>query len=566
MLLSLHIRDFAIIERLEIDFGTGLNIITGETGAGKSIVVGALKLLLGARASNDMIRAGARKAVIEGRFDLTRLPAKRAAIRVLELDDLPELIMRREVGDSASRAFVNDSPVGLATLRSIAEDLVDLHGQHDQQSLLRREVHRQVLDSFGGLDTRAESVRAAFGEKRDAATHLRELEARSAAQLQQAELFDFQKGEIDEVNPKPDEEDHLHVEHVRLANATRLRTESGLLHEQLYGESGSVYDRLSSAIDSLEQLARLDPSLTELVAEVRSALISVGDVASTLRGYAEDIEADPDRLEEVQLRLGALEKLNRKYGGSVAAVIEYRDEIGRAPTRDGIDREYAVAASALADKSEHLLRLANELSTARKATAKDLEPKVEHALSRLGMAKSRFEVHIAARGSDEVTESGIDDVEFYVSTNPGEPSKSLIRAASGGEISRIMLAIKAIIASRASVPVLVFDEIDIGISGAVAQAVGVEMYTLSRERQVITITHLPQIAAVGDTHFVVEKSDVGGRTRAEVRRLGDDERAAQIARLISGARVTENAVASARDLMLSATDAGAAADSSRHVS
>jgi DNA repair protein RecN (Recombination protein N) len=295
-------------------------------------------------------------------------------------------------------------------------------------------------------------------------------------------------------------------------------------------------------------------------------MISVGEVASTLRGYTEDIEADPDRLEEVQSRLGALEKLKRKYGGTVEAAIEYRDEIGRAPTRDGIDSEHAAAAGKLSDASAHLLRLAIELSAARRATASDLEPKVAEALSRLGMPRSRFEVHMAARGDDEVTESGIDDIEFYIATNPGEPPKSLIRAASGGEISRIMLAIKAIIASRAAVPVLVFDEIDVGISGAVAQAVGVEMFKLSRERQVITITHLPQIAAAGETHFVVEKSDEGGRTRAEVRRLRDDERAAQIARLISGARVTENAVASARDLMLSAADAGVPAKSSKRVS
>lgn len=551
MLLSLHIRDFAIIERLDLDFGPGLSIVTGETGAGKSIVVGALKLLLGARASNDLIRAGARKAVIEGRFDLSALPAKRAAIRELDLDDLPELIVRREIGESASRAFVNDSPVALAILKAITEDLVDLHGQHDQQSLLRRDKHRQVLDSFGGLEASADSVRAAFAERREAAAHLRDLEDRALALRQQAELHDFQKREIDEVSPQHGEEDELHAEHRRLANAERLRSESGMLHEQLYGDGGSVYDALSSAIDALDQLARLDSTLDGLAAEARSALISVGEIASTLRGYAEDIEADPERLEEVQSRLSLLDKLKRKYGGSVEAAIEFREEIGRAPTLAVLDSEQAAAVEALANADGRLRELAADLSAARQAAARDLEPKIEEALSRLGMAKSRFEVRFAATDDREVHESGIDDIEFYVATNPGEPPRALVRSASGGEISRIMLAIKAITASRAAVPVLVFDEIDVGISGAVAQAVGVEMHTLSRARQVITITHLPQIAALGDDHFVVEKSEGAGRTRTEVRRLGGEERAAQIARLISGAEVTDNAVASARDLMLS---------------
>jgi len=569
LLLSLHIRDFAIIERLDVEFGPNLNIVTGETGAGKSIVLGALKLLLGDRASPDLIRTGARKSVIEARFDVSGLPSTREKIRELELDEFPEMIIRREIGATSSRAFVNDSPVVLSTLRDLCEDLVDLHGQHDQQSLLRTGVHRTVIDAFGGLEAMAAEVRRAWTAWRSAGRRLHELEEKIDADQQRADLLDFQRSEIDAVSPDPDEEDALHSEQRRLANASRLREESAALLEALYDDSDSLYDRLSACIDQLGQLARLDDALEEQSSELRSALIVVGEVASSLRAYAGDMESDPRRLEDVHSRIGSFEMLKRKYGGSIEAVLAYRVGIDGGPTREGLDRERADAEREVRSRIDDLSRLATELSLHRAQAARDLEPQVARSLARLGMNKARFEVEVRrARGDDGsltvidagkpvgviVTENGIDHVEFHISTNEGEPPKPLSRIASGGEVSRVMLALKRVLADRQSVPVMVFDEIDVGISGAIAQAVGEEMRSLARDRQVIAITHLPQIAAQGDLHFVVEKSESGGRTAANLRRLTDEERAAQVARLISGARVTETAVASARELLTSASE------------
>ena len=552
MLRRLHIQDYAIIEHLDVAFDRGLTIVTGETGAGKSIVVGALKLLLGDRASPDMIRTGARKAIVEGHFDVSAFPAVRRLIVEHQLDELPELIIRREIAAGSSRAFVNDSPVVLTTLRAIAESLVDLHGQHDQQSLLKPDIHRGVLDAYGQLEGLVGDVAQSYGEWRLAVRQLRDVTDRSAVLLQQAELYQFQKQEIDEVGPEEGEEEQLDQQRVRLANAFRLRDQSLQLHEVLYGETDSVYDRLSNAVDALGALSGTDSSLGMLANELQSTLISVGEIASSLRDYGDGIEDDPDRLAEVQDRLGSFEMLTRKYGGSIEFVLDYRRQIGEAPTRDSLDAERALAEASVNDAAAKLTDIATRLSAQRSETATRMEPLVVDALSRLGMAKSAFQVRVTQTEDGRVSDTGMDDVEFYISPNPGEPLRQLAKSASGGEISRIMLALKAVIAQRIAVPVLVFDEIDVGISGAVAQRVGEEMRALAHHHQVVAITHLPQIAAQGDNHYVVEKTESGGRTRTEIRPLSESERAAQIARLISGARVTDSALANARDLIDSA--------------
>lgn len=553
MLKSLHIRDYALIERLDVAFDAGLNVITGETGAGKSILVGALKLLLGERASSDVVRSGARKAIVEARFDVSRLPGTRAVVREAGFDDLDELIIRREIGTGSSRAFVNDSPARLDVLRLVSESLVDLHGQHDQQSLLRPAIHRDVVDAFGGHAEDVAAVAAAYVAWRSAESHRLEVEARAAALTDKAELYAFQKREIDDVDPRPGEEETLDVERSRLSNATRLRAEATEIHDALYTDSHSVYDKLSGAADGLEQLVRLDEALGELGAELRSALISIKEIAGTLREYAEEVEDDPARLRELDERLGSFESLKRKYGGSIDAVIDYRAQIETVPTVEGLREEAAKAERAEEACRRELEIVATQLTERREGTARTMEPLVVEKLGRLGMGKSRFEVRRRDR-SGGIDESGGDEVEFFIAPNAGEPLRALARTASGGEISRIMLALKAIVAGRALVPVLVFDEIDVGISGLVAQRVGEEMHALGTKHQVIAITHLPQIAALGDAHFIVEKQESEGRTTTDLRALTIEERAAQIAQLISGARVTDTALANARDLISSAAD------------
>lgn len=553
MLKSLHIRDYVLIERLDVAFEAGLNVITGETGAGKSILVGALKLLLGDRASSDVVRAGARKAIVEARFDVSGLDGTRAIVRECGFDDLSELIIRREVGAGSSRAFVNDSPARLDILRQVSESLVDLHGQHDQQSLLKPTVHRDVVDAFGGHSQDVAAVATAYSRWRSAEAHRREVEDRAAALTDKAELYAFQKQEIDDVDPGPAEEEALDAERSRLSNAARLREEATGIHETLYTNSNSVYDQLSDAVDALDHLVRLDDELGELSAELRSALISVKEVAGTLREYAEDVEDNPERLHELDERLGAFESLKRRYGGSIEAVLQYRTEIEAVPTVEGLREEAAEAVRAAARAREALESAAAKLTQCRTGTSRTMEPLVVEKLGRLGMDKSQFEVRRAERPAG-IDQSGADEIEFFIAPNAGEPLRPLARSASGGEISRIMLALKAIVAGRALVPVLVFDEIDVGISGLVAQRVGEEMHGLGARHQVIAITHLPQIAALGDAHFYVEKHEADGRTRTDLRALTVEERAAQIAQLISGARVTDTALANARDLISSAAD------------
>ncbi len=558
MLRSLYIRDYALIEELSVDFSGGLNILTGETGAGKSIIIGALKLLLGGRASPEMVRTGARKAVVEAHFEIAASADTQRLVAAHGLsheDDregsLPveDMIVRREITARASRAFVNDTPVLLGLLKSITETCVDLHGQHDQQSLLRPEVHRAVVDAYGQLEDEAAEVASLHADWRSATRQLEEIDSVALARQQQADLHAFQLQEIDEVSPKPEEEEALHHDHNVLANAAELRASAVGLEASLYSSGDSVYDALSAAAAALERLSSMDDTLGPLVAELRSARLSVEEIASSLREYGDQIEDDPERLAQVQDRLGAFEMLKQKYGGTIAAVLDYRSEIAETPTREGLSAQRAELAKRVERLVREVREAAAKLSGRRKETAAVLEPLIKDTLQRLGMEKAAFEVRVSTA---ELTSTGSDTVEFHFSPNPGEPPRPLARCASGGEISRIMLALKAIIAKRVSVPVLVFDEIDVGISGAVAQRVGEEMHALARSHQVVSITHLPQIAAQGDAHFVVEKTEVGGRTVSDIRPLSDEERAAQIARLISGARVTDSAIASARELINSA--------------
>lgn len=564
MLRTLSIKNFALIEHLEVGFGPGLNIITGETGAGKSILIGALGLILGERADATSVRTGSEKAVVEGVFTA---PGDRRVTPLLgshQIDAGDELILRRELGAGGqSRAFVNDTPATLAVLREIGDLLVDLHGQHDHQSLLRIESHRVMLDDFGRLDALVEEFGSAWREASAAKTALEDLRAREEQLKERRSLVEFQLGEIDAVGPETGEEDRLERELTIQGNSEKLFSATERLYGALYEGENAVHDRLILARNELEDLARIDPSFSAARDEAASATAIVDELAKFIRSYNSRIEFSPERLEEIRDRLGALALLRKKYGGSLDAVVARRDALAaELELADNIEAETARAADRLNDRISRASAAAERLSHKRRETGKTICAAVIEALGELGMTNAVFETSIVNRETAEnrslvrlgsrwyeANERGMDFVEFHVSANRGEKPRPLAKVASGGEISRIMLAMKMILAKSDRLPLLIFDEIDSGVSGRAARAVGESMRKLSHFHQIIAITHLPQIAGCADTHYVVEKKEERKRTLTSMKKLDPAGRVTEVAKLMSGAEVTGAALESARELI-----------------
>jgi len=568
MLQSLYVRDYALIEELEMEFGSGLNIITGATGAGKSILIGAMSMILGERANTDVVRGDASKAVVEGIFDDADTERIRSVLEAnaIETDPLPRVILRRKITERGSRGFVNDTPATLDVMRAVAAELIDLHGQHEHQSLLRTETHLRLLDSFGGLGSLVEHYQTKRARVAELVEEREALADRERELRQQKELYEFQIEEIDEVDPRPGEEEELQAERRVLENAEQLYASTQGLYEMLFEDENAVHDQLVVARNDLQDLARIDDAFEEHVDEIESAQIIVSELANFLQDYNAHIEFDPQRLEEIRERITEIEKLKRKYGGTLEAVLEHRKEIGEqyelAQDFEGnlerLDRQIEEAQADLTD-------VALRLSAKRKEVAERIEEAILEELATLGMPDSQFEVQFTRQEDPDSGQGwivpddeearyrafakGVDQVEFYISTNVGVPPMPLAEVASGGEISRIMLALKTILAKSERLPILVFDEIDVGISGDMARRVGESMHDLARYHQIITITHLPQIAALGDRHFKVEKVVEDGTTKTTIHRLDEEEQATQVASLISGAEVTDAALKNARELM-----------------
>ena len=494
MLRSLYIRDYALIETLEVEFDHGLNIITGETGAGKSILLGALKLILGERASTEDLRTGAQKAIIEGIFDNTGSPRIAKLLEAHSLDPADQIILRREITASQSRAFVNDSPATLPVIREVASQLIDLHGQHEHQMLLRTETHLEMLDNFGGLEGLVSRYQNQYEEVAQVIRERDHLKARERELSQQKELFGFQIEEIDQVAPRADEEDSLEQERRVLEHAERLHEVTARLYEILYEADGAVSDQLVLVRNELQNIAQVDASLEDSAKEAESAHIIVTELAKYLQDYNARIEFNPQRLDAIRDRLGDLENLKRKYGGSLSAVIDHRKEIGeKFEVASNFEGAIARLNESLIERQRKLSDLAMRLSKKRKEIGRRIEKAIVAELASLGMPDSRFEVRFEVQtasdgwimdGDDDLRYTafthGIDGVEFFISTNPGEELRPLARVASGGEISRIMLALKTILAKSERLPILVFDEIDAGISGAIARKVGESMRGLAQ--------------------------------------------------------------------------------------
>ena len=569
MLLELRAENYAVIDHAIAVFGPGLNLLTGETGAGKSILVDALALLMGDKASSDMVRHGADRAVVACVFEST--PGAEATLEANGLDaDGAEIILRREIlQNGKGRVYVNNQPATVAVLRQLAPELALVHAQSETLGAFDAAQQRGLLDRFAGIAADGglvEAVSAAHSRWREISARLDELQRDEQDRLRAADLWSFQSREIADVRPVAGEDDALETERRVLANAEKLYAAAMSAYDLLYEGGGSAEGSLRAAGKHLEELARYDGKFSEIAQQLGSARAVVEDVGATVRDYAAGIQASPERLAEIEDRLALLERLKRKYGATLAEVIAYGNEVAAKLTEiENRDEILKGLKTELARAAEVYRSAAAALSAERIAAAKRLEKLAEKQINDLAM-KVKFAVQVTSRQDEAAPFSswsshGWDTVECLIATNAGEPLKPLDEIASGGEMSRVLLALKVsveeganVVASKGkrktAVPrTLVFDEIDIGIGGRAAEAVGQKLKALSRAQQVLCVTHLPQIAAFADQHFLIEKREQQGRTKTAVRLMDDSERTREIARMLSGATLTETSVKHAEQML-----------------
>jgi DNA repair protein RecN (Recombination protein N) len=527
MLTDLHIRNFAIIDHLEMSFSSGFNVLTGETGAGKSIIIDAVALLLGDRARMDLIRTGAEEAVVEAVFDLRGQPEVCSALAEAGFGGDDDLLIRRVVNrNGRNKVFLNGGLAKLTQLQPLIGRLMNIYGQHEHQSLQRAETHLAFLDRYAGLESGLTEYRKLYQEIEELAASLHKMQQVESNRQQRLDLLTYQLREIDGAAFRAGEEDELLAERRLLQNAEQLAAVAGEL------EAATSFD---------DQLAPLGDAL-------RSALYVVEDVAEQLRGYAGRVSFDASRLDEVEQRLARLVDLKRKYGGTLHGVFDYRDNIAREldelvhadAAREDLEKR-------LADGRDCLRVIAEELSARRYEAAENLRCAVDKELHELAMPKARFEMRLF--GLPQPGPCGLERGEFYLAPNPGEDPKPLAWIASGGELSRIMLALRRAAPEGDSVATLIFDEVDAGIGGAAATAVGEKLHAIAREAQVLCITHLPQVAAFADHHYRVEKQEKDGRTCTSLALLEGEERVLEMARMLGGAKVGDSTIEHAREII-----------------
>lgn len=576
MLKLLRINNIAIIAELELEFGPGLTLLTGETGAGKSILIDALGLLFGARASPELIRTGEERAVVEAVFEST------AAARAGEARGLPadgaEVVLRREIHVSGKgKATVNGALVPVAVLRELSPELAAIHGQHEPQGLLDPETHLLVLDRHADLVDEAEALVAPFRRLREVEAELEALRKDRREAERRREMLEYQAVEIEKAGLTAGEEESLRQEKQIQASAGRLAELSGDAYRLLYDDEDAVVSRLGQVYRKVEELAAIDPRLAPHVEAKASVRASLDDLALFLRDYREGLQVSPGRLDEIESRLAVIERLKRKYGATVEEVIAFgeRCRADLASLGSPEEREAALQREREALAGQYLAA-ARALSRKRRAAARELEKKMQAELGQLAMEKTRFRVQFQpdVAGDDDAaewTERGLETAEFLISPNPGEELRSLARIASGGELSRILLALKSVDthddpeerpgsaqrsrsnSERGSIPrerkTLVFDEVDAGIGGRVAEVVGRKLRAIAARHQVLCVTHLPQIASMADSHFVVRKRVERGRTITDVQPLEGGERVEEVARMLGGETVTETARRHAREMV-----------------
>jgi DNA repair protein RecN (Recombination protein N) len=570
MLLELRAENYAVIDQAVASFGPGLNLLTGETGAGKSILIDALALLLGGKSSSDIVRHGAEKAVLGCVFEST--PGAAAVLEANGIDAAAfsdDILLRREIATGGKgRVFVNNQPATVAVLKQLAPELGLIHTQGETLGSFDQAQQRVLLDRFGGIST--DAVAVAFAAWRETTERLGELQSAEQDKLRMADLWRFQSKEIAQAELAAEDEDaQLEAEKRVLGNAEKLYTAAMSAHESLYEGEGSAETTLAAALKQVEELARYDPRFAEPAQQLAAAKAAVEDVSAGVRDFAEKINASPERLAEIEDRLAALDRLKRKYGKTLAEVIAFGAEATRrlAEVENHDARLAELKAKELVDAAAYRTA-AGQLTSMRMSAAARLAELAAAQINDLAMSV-RFKVEVTAGDEpDTWTERGWDQINYLIATNAGEPLKPLEEIASGGEMSRVMLALKVTVEESFAAGVgrgkkgkaglaqalptprmLVFDEIDIGIGGRAAEAVGKKLKTLSKQQQVVCITHLPQIAAFADQHFLIEKSEKDGRTRTSIRRMEEAERTQEIARMLSGAKLTATSMEHARSML-----------------
>lgn len=561
MITSLYIKDFALIDELDVAFHPGLSILTGQTGAGKSIIIGALHMILGERADTDLIRQGADKAIAEAIFRIREAPDVRNLLEENDIEWREELILRREIRQSGSRGFVNDTPVTISLMKQIGDFLVDLHGQHDHQLLLREEEHQRVLNQQDAVRPALEAWREAYQLAIELRRQIRELKAREQALKEKSELYRFQLQELEAAQLREGEAEELESEMSRLDNAEELDVKAGAIVEMGEGDDIATLSLLTKMEETLSELARLEPAFETYRGELRTARISIQEAVRFAERYRGGIEFNPGRLEELRRRQSQLNKLQKKYQRDLPALLELQNQLQEELDQaDQTDMQIEKLEQSLDTIIQDLAERAKALKSAREAVGQQLARDIEVRLRELGIPHPDFDVRsewiekesgwlCVGNHTVDATPDGADRSVFFISTNKGEAPKPLARIASGGEVSRVMLALKSILARNQQMPVMVFDEIDTGISGSISGKVGQVMRQLSRHCQILAITHQPQIASHADQHYQVRKEEASGRTVSRITRLSEEDHVREVASLMSGETITDAALQSARELI-----------------
>ncbi|MEI8185681.1 MAG: DNA repair protein RecN [Chlorobiaceae bacterium] len=569
MLFSLYIKNYALIQELSVEFTPGLTIITGETGAGKSILIGALNLVLGERASSDLVRSGATKAVVEAVLKEVHSEKIETLLNSAAIESAHELILRRELSSSGqSRCFINDTPCTAALLKLTGEILIDLHGQHEHQLLLHADTHETLLDDFAQTTLDVAAYQAARSVLQGLQQQLSALRKKAADIHDKKEILDFQLSELNSLDLKSGENEDIETEITLLENAETLFILSSSLNDLLYESEHSVYSTVASALNTLEKLAGIDKRFDIHLEETRTVKSIIDELSRFNRSYSSDIDFNQGRLESLRERQLKLQRICKKYGLTLSGLIDLQNELNTRIALEGnLEEEINHLQQKINLQRASLSMLAATLSIKRLHAARHLELVIQEQLAQLGIPNATFIVSITHEELHEgelsiegknftAFSGGYDRVEFLISTNPGEKPRPLIKVASGGEISRIMLALKSALAESAKLPILIFDEIDTGISGRIAEAVGRSLKKLSRLHQIIAITHLPQIAAMADLHLQVQKSMHHDRTITEVTTLDHESRLQAIAGLISGQQISASSLNLAAELVAAAASVG----------
>ncbi|MHB8624182.1 MAG: DNA repair protein RecN [Sulfuricaulis sp.] len=552
MLTQLYIRDFAIVHELSLACESGFTVLTGETGAGKSILIDALALVLGDRADSDVLRHGCTRAEVTAGFALKPAHAAAKWLKNHDLFDDQECVLRRVVeADRPSRGMINGRPVTIQMLRELGEFLVDIHGQHEHQSLLRRDAQREILDDFAGLEDSVRSLAVQHHDMQSLHDRLAALKQQTVDREARVELLRYQVRELDALGLADDEILALEEEHVRLTNGAELiEGVQAVAQAVLQDEEVSVSQQLTRAIGRLEALGQYDPSLSEIVALLNEAAIQVDEAGRRLNHYVESLELDPARLQAVERRLATVHDLARKHKVKPEVLpgvhARLRTELANI---ENLDTSLGQLQETLEQARLAYHKVALDISRRREASAKKLARAVSDEMQELGMPGGKFAVSLTPLADGETSAQGLERVEFLVSANPGQPPRPLAKVASGGELSRISLALQVTLAGTGRIPTLIFDEVDVGIGGRVAEVVGRKLRALGQTRQVLCITHLAQVAAQGDQHVQVRKRTEGKSTLAEIALLGEPERTMEIARMIGGVEISKQTLAHAKDML-----------------